>query len=434
MKKSLTKLPYLKLLATIGSSEIPLTSQQIINGMIEKGYIDSSSKKDVFRMLKELVPEPYTIDKQTYLCSWNDTLSDNNDARYLLLRKIDNIFKLGWDVGERKSKNKNDHVDNIDNSNKNNQASFVISEKNDYSLLTIRYGRYSVIALEVPRKPNSESSLTLLLEQDESIRVVEKKEIITKTIGNTLRIYLKKSNPDRTRFLKVTLNEKIRNKHPLVNKYWEHIKDKEVHTLLANEDVPDKIAIDIMKNDTIKNLIYSTTFWKYELNFRGFLLYILAETAAERNNIKRLKQVISSKSIIKIAPFLISHEYLDVLGFNTVRALNEIAVEFQYHLGYGGFGSSYTFNYNEEYLFYNVLESYFAKVEYNFNLDDNILSVFQIKRLGSSKYAYFQRKMLKYRLSMMDLLKRWIKKVDTNLDDRYRIYSDKYGKYNPNSS
>jgi hypothetical protein len=179
-----------------------------------------------------------------------------------------------------------------------------------------------------------------------------------------------------------------------------------VYTLFGNKDIPARIVKEIIEDDTCKIQIYATTFWKYRLNLRGFLLYLLAETMSKRKNSRQLKEIISRRSVIKIAPFLISHDYLDILGFNTVKALSEIAVEFQYQLDYDDSQTLYGNNYNDEFLFYNVLESYFAKVERYFCFYDDFQFILNIKKLGSGKHAYIRHKVLEYILFMMDLLRR----------------------------
>jgi hypothetical protein len=94
MKRSLTKLPYLKLVATIAESEVPLSSHQIVEKMIKKRWLEPPSKKDVFRRLKKLVPRNYVFDKSTFLFNWDDLSSD--DEKRAFLRKMNNLFELDW--------------------------------------------------------------------------------------------------------------------------------------------------------------------------------------------------------------------------------------------------------------------------------------------------------------------------------------------------
>ncbi|MGH9990578.1 MAG: hypothetical protein ACREAS_09090, partial [Nitrososphaera sp.] len=69
--------------------------------------------------------------------------------------------------------------------------------------------------------------------------------------------------------------------------------------------------------------------WKYSLNFRGFLLYLVGEARSKRQNNKRLREVISNPAILEMAPFLQYWQDFERSRFNVIGRLREIGIEFQ---------------------------------------------------------------------------------------------------------
>jgi hypothetical protein len=409
MKRSLTKLPYLKLVATIAESEVPLSSHQIVEKMIKKRWLEPPSKKDVFRRLKKLVPRNYVFDKSTFLFNWDDLSSD--DEKRAFLRKMNNLFELDWVI---------DFTDHT--------ITFTKLERNGISFLGVVYDGHSAALAAVPSNPtrrNHESQLSLYKSKNQ----IMEKEVITKTNGGKLGVYLKKKERDQTRFLDVTLSEKIRSKHQLLHKHWEYIKDKKIHSLFVNNIIPDKVAEDLLGDDICMNLIYSSTFWKYEINFRGFLLYILAEAMAERKNSKRFQHVVFSKSIIKVVPFLLGHESLEALEFDTLKTLREIALEFQYQLDYT-YQPQYLVTEKDEYLIYKVIESYKAKVDGFFNfMTEQVREFILTTKIEYINYASKRHKVIEYRLFMLDLLRTWTEKQSKKIADEYEHFQGEYNRY-----
>jgi hypothetical protein len=151
--------------------------------------------------------------------------------------------------------------------------------------------------------------------------------------------------------------------------------------------------------------------WKYSLNFRGFLLYVVGESRAKRQDNGRLRKVISNHVILELAPFLQYWQDFEKSGFNVIGTLREIGIEFQNLLTV----------HNIEYLQRRVTERYFFAVDRYFG---------RLKLAGSfhiyTKIVDRQthEKLKDYRLKMYSMLNEWHKK-EIELNNRsIQFYSE----------
>jgi hypothetical protein len=153
--------------------------------------------------------------------------------------------------------------------------------------------------------------------------------------------------------------------------------------------------------------------WKYSLNFRGFLLYLVGEARAKRQNNKRLREVISNPAILKLAPFLQYWQDFEKSRFNVIGTLRGIGIEFQNLLTI----------HSLEHLERRVTESYFFAVDRYFG---------ELKRAGSF-YIYMRivdrqthQKIKDYRLNMFFRLNEWYKKEIELNNEKVQYYSEDY--------
>jgi hypothetical protein len=151
--------------------------------------------------------------------------------------------------------------------------------------------------------------------------------------------------------------------------------------------------------------------WKYSLNFRGFLLYLVGESRSKRQDNKRLRKVISNPAILEMAQFLQYWQDFEKSGFDVTGTLREIGIEFQNLL-----------TYNIDYLQRRVTERYFFAVDTYFA---------QLKRAGSfhiyitSVDRQTHQKLKDYRLKMYFMLNEWHKnEIELNNEMLYNIYSE----------
>jgi hypothetical protein len=150
--------------------------------------------------------------------------------------------------------------------------------------------------------------------------------------------------------------------------------------------------------------------WKYALNFRGFLLYLVGESKAKRQDNRRLRKVISNPVILELAPFLQYWQDFEKSGFDVTDTLREIGMEFQNLL-----------TYKIDYLQRRVTERYFFAVDNYFG---------RLKR-ASFFHIYIKTvdrqtdlKVRDYRLKMYSMLNEWHKNEIELNNEMLHIYSE----------
>jgi hypothetical protein len=417
MKKSLTKLPYARILTVVAQSKEPLSSQQIIKQMITKRLLPrNNSGKDVFRMLKQLVPQDYIFDKRTYLFSLNELLSTIPDRRNKPLRKIADLLQP--------------IVDKEDIITTSNTITRYKRKDDECLYVSIKHDQNSQQCIVIKLGPTHEhaSSSISFCDGNKKKIMIEKEIVYEKINGNNIRAYIKKENNDKTKFLDATLTEKARRKHPLIDKYWDYLKDKEINSVLT--DIPAEISFELIRDHDCIEVIFNTKYWRYQINLRGFLMCLLALVSSNQNTM--LHDLISSKPILQTAPFLMHHKDFERVGFNIIRVLKEIATEFQHELDYNSQPQIQIKDKNS-YLLHKVTERYFAKVESYFNVvKQSQMAAILPKKIGVEQYADIQYKINEYRLYMLTLLKKWTEDQREYIHSAYSYYHDEYEKlYNP---
>jgi hypothetical protein len=151
--------------------------------------------------------------------------------------------------------------------------------------------------------------------------------------------------------------------------------------------------------------------WKFSLNFRGFLLYLVGESRSKRQDNRRLRKVISNPIILEQAPFLQYWQDFERSKFDVTGTLREIGIEFQNLLAI----------HSIEYLQRKVTERYFFAVDRYFGR----------LKLAGSFHIYIKivdrqthEKLKDYRLKMYSMLNEWHKK-EIELDNRsIKFYSE----------
>ena len=135
--------------------------------------------------------------------------------------------------------------------------------------------------------------------------------------------------------------------------------------------------------------------WKYSLNFKGLLLYLLFETKIERTDKRRIRTVLSNPKIIELAPFLREWQIFEKAGFDVTGVLRNMGVEYQNQLSY---------DYDEEYLLKSATKRYFDALSFYFNRYVQV-------HLGPSFIDdVLLQKLKEYHLFMLDLQEYWLKK------------------------
>jgi hypothetical protein len=150
--------------------------------------------------------------------------------------------------------------------------------------------------------------------------------------------------------------------------------------------------------------------WKYSLNFRGFLLYIVGEARAKRQDKRRLRKFISNPAVLELAPFLQYWQDFEKSKFDVIGTLREIGIEFQNLLTI----------HSIEYLQRRATETYFFAVDNYFGqLNQSIFFHNYIQIVDRQTHM----KLKDYRLKMYSTLNEWYKKEIELNNEMLRYYS-----------
>jgi hypothetical protein len=344
-KKFLTNEKYRTLLETVAKCPEPLRTYEIKNKMGKK------YDKYVYEMIKELVPLPFPqLEFPSF--NWNKIPEDKverDNFKEILINTFGLLKIKEW---EKQSDFENLNEENLD-----------FEKNNDNNLLTISSGRHNkiIVKLELDSNGSFRNGRLRIFQGDQQeeeykhamVREYEKDKLylVEKTPGDSLllpnpdsiskymsRYYDKKGEP--IAYLTYKLNENASNE--LSEKY-----DQRNHT---SEAEATQIAYEIQKIGMNRN---NFKFW---LNIRGLILYLLGEIAIEKQrkgNVDR-KGRVHNKRIAKVLetlsecypnefPFLLYYkdfkkEYERLANFGKVlrnyeiKLLKEIAEELQYQV------------------------------------------------------------------------------------------------------
>jgi hypothetical protein len=151
--------------------------------------------------------------------------------------------------------------------------------------------------------------------------------------------------------------------------------------------------------------------WKYSLNFRGFLLYLVGEARSKRQNNKRLREVISNPAILEMAPFLQYWQDFAKSKFDVIGTLRQIGIEFQNLLT----------THSNEYLQRRVTERYFFTVDNYFGRLWRPLSFYTYIKIVPRQTHL---KLKEYRLKMYSTLNEWYRNEIEENDKKLQFYSE----------
>lgn len=346
MKTLLTSIDYVRILAALGESKKPLSSYELAARMKEKRWLIPTEEKDLMRKLRKLNPMPDEQEKSTFLFDWNKLQSSPNDSYYLIqtLNKIFKLLNLGIKAGRRINRGRYHLNEEIQ-----------IDKKFDEGVILIRIGSYSVILISVGKDSeriiDSGFILYLIINEDNTIAQKKVNELIVRNKGRTKLINTKKRIPDRIWFLNIILNDKARKKlNPLLARYWDCVRNWHQGSYMK---LPVEISYEINNHPDCMKIINNSTHWKYNLNFRSFVLFLAGESKIESSDVRseqRIRDVISNPTTFTIAPFLDYWDKFEQIGFDVLNTLKNIGKDFESHI--------YLKDFTEEDLVYMITERY----------------------------------------------------------------------------
>jgi hypothetical protein len=355
MRKSLTRQKYRMLLEILGRSKEPLSSYQILKKM------GDLQDKYVYEMLEELYHRP------VYPCFIWDKIPDDKNERNKFIDILRDVFNLAW------IKNQDSSCSN----NYNNDDDMLFEKSRDNKVLTISRGKHIRIKAKVDYYTNElpTGTLRIFLNDEEKehghitvnsmegkmylmtvprgpLMLVPIRNSVTKLIMKDLDknlvpiTYLNQS-------LKVKSSRDVSRKINEITSLTEKIYVNEIiyinHTTAHSEQI-------VKLRHEISNIETNKRNWRYSLNIRGFILYLLGEIESQKqkkgnaekkgriHNIRITKVLENlSKYYTKEFPFLLyyddfKNEYEQLAELQTVstnfeiKLLKEIAEELQYQV------------------------------------------------------------------------------------------------------
>jgi hypothetical protein len=406
MKKSLTNIEYVRILATIGEHKGALSSQELMKEMIKKKRLQPSGNKDLIRKLRKLNPPPYDRSKETCLLDWLKFCSNSNSSYYVYqtLNKINELLDLGYEIGTR-----------IGDRRYLLNEEIRIAKKDNEGTIKISLGSYQIILISIGEKSNNivDQGFILHLIENEKNKpeIVKKIDLMVRKFGRTKLVYVKKAIADRIWFLNVTINEKARKLNPLLDHHWNYVKNWHNTGLLMK--IPVELSYEINSSQECMKIINNSRYWKYGLNLRGFILYLVGESKIKSTNMEseqfdRIRTILSNPEILKIAPFLEYWDTFEQVGFDAVNTLKNIVRDFGNYL--------YLKDLKDEDLIYMItqrysdaLEQYLSSIQmFSFPVNTTLFRKYHDLELGSvhkrylSKILNNQRRLLNQKTAVIE--------------------------------
>jgi hypothetical protein len=222
----------------------------------------------------------------------------------------------------------------------------------------IGLGSYQLILISIDIKSDNTHGFILYAMGNEENRfnIIKKVDLSVRRIGGKTLVYLERLNRDRIWFLTVTLNKKVESSNPILNHYWKYLKNW--HHEKSFLEIPIEITYEINNNPECMKIINDSRYWKYSLNPKGFMLYLLGESKiclADKESPQRIRNVLSNLEILRIAPFLENWETFELVGFDVIKTLKNIGKDFGNYL--------YVQHLNDDDITYMVTQRYSEVLE-----------------------------------------------------------------------
>ncbi|MGH9977268.1 MAG: hypothetical protein ACRD8Z_15750 [Nitrososphaeraceae archaeon] len=344
MKTLLTRIEYVRILAAVGESREPLSSYELTKEMRKRGWLETTAEKDLTRKLRKLNPLPYEQSKTTFLFDLDKFQSSPRDSYYMIqtLNKINDILDLGLEIGTRIGRERYHLNEEIQ-----------IDKKYDEGVIEIRIGSNKFIFINVGKQ--SGFILYLIKNEDKTLERKEERDLSIKSSGKTKLVYVKMEIPDRIWFLYITLTDKARKLSPLLDQYWDYIRNWHKGSYM---EIRAELLEQIFNSPECMKIINDSKHWKYSLNFRGFLLFLAGESRIKPDDVKsdqRIRDVLINPVILTIAPFLEYWDIFEQIEFNILNTLRNIGRDFEDHL--------YLKDFTEEDLVYLITQRYTGILE-----------------------------------------------------------------------
>jgi hypothetical protein len=422
IETGLTNLEYCRVLGIIGQSEEPIDNRKIIKDFEERHLPFS---KYIYAILKELCPYNQEIHDEP-LFVWEDLIKCNRDELKIECLKIINKlsrfniinkFTPEWEdvfyenqlnleskpksliIHNKKSKRESDKIIKIQTNDKTSKSYNPFFK--DYTLIIIFLKPRLWVFPTLTNRHNKKLSV-----YSNEYTSLERESLQRRQFLNVVN-YNQNSNPGQKYIEKII---QIGKEASLIIDPNFDIKEwtirlsaeNRIENNLLTED--EKKLFEALKKiddetDNLNKKITNRRYFKYSLNFRGLLLYLILINSEKLKFIDRdneiFNNVFSNPNIIKIAPFLKSLNVFEKFGFKGKELAITIAKELrsQLHLD----------TRNGVILLERAIERYYKEVETYFY--DLQLVKLSAKPEELEKYNILQKELDYYRKNMITILR-----------------------------
>ena len=344
IKKGLTNPDYYRLLGIIGQSEEPLDNKQIIKNF-EEMY--GPTNKYIYDLLKELCPSNEEI-HDDLLFVWEDLLKFDSNKLKTQCEKILKSINQKWDkfyydnhldsasnpkyltIFNGESLSESDNWIKIQSNNKN---SAFFNPLYDYPILIIIFSNkelniFPVFTKLKKKKLHVYSRYLISSKRRQFLNFMIDKQnflLAQNVLQGIVQVGQQSSSIDVPTnlsewFIKLSAHQRIEN-----NK----LNEEELKLLNSSKHINQII-------EKFNKITGNRRYWKYRLNFRGLLLYLILYDSDKFKHTKKDKKifenVLSKPSIIEIAPFLEFPTKIEQVGFDGKKIAITIANELRNQL------------------------------------------------------------------------------------------------------
>jgi len=401
-RKSLSRETYTRLLRIVGKSKHPLSSREIEKAMIKSGMQESNSPY-VYMMLEKLVPKDEGL--RMILCRWDKVPGDVKEENKLI-KGLDELYNLGWVTRDKE------------------QRDALRIKKRDRTM-TIE-NEYSKSRIKVEQDVQYEGKATIsVFANDNKILshgayLYDKKLFLIRHPGHKVNPpmkYLDYYYKPRPHYLDHQLDDKSNKIISEISKQRQRLRESLFRGVKRPAIVPVVANEEGEMDEQIIRITSDRSKWRFYLNIRGLIQYLLGEIEEKKIHNKRVATVLENLSdyphefpfLLFYSDFAKEHERLrasaEIPKSYEVELLKKIAEELKYQVQWA----------NEDFLKYWVTRRYSGEITYYFASAWRI-GLFDIDD-GNLRLPL--RKMREYQMANLQIMAEYLKSEHNNINNMY---------------
>lgn len=391
IKNGLTNTDYYRVLGTIGESEEPLTNSQIFQKYEEKYNTERKNNKYIYQILIDLSPPSKNItDKLLFI--WEDLtlleLEQLEEKCHDILQKINQSFDFKID-----NHLKENYLILMDGNSLKDSNKWIIIQKNnknsetfnpyfDEDIIIMMYDKFydksnchifPILTIKKKGKIYVYSKSYTSLEGRQFLDTITEKQInFLYTPGQKNENTEKNDSPRTHQLLKESLDMTLSMSSDEYLQQWflKQYGEPKKENLQNNERFSkeqNSMKILYEKTYELNKIIGDREYFRYALNFKGLLLFLILYGSIKKTRIDELlfNKVLSNPLLLGVAPFLAHLDEFDKAGFKGKELVVTIAEELRNQLHLAGKSGTILFErVIERYL--KEFHEYFKEYEISF--------------------------------------------------------------------